>query len=245
MICKNSNVHPGDFCHRSCAASQVLGKAHMFNKRNKCWKVELVNGGNIAYDRMSSCETATFAKQALIGRFDFEDTVTSNKSSQIESDEGLDFVKKRGRRDPWNGKTVVKESIGTTEAGLKLNHNFSTLNVNIELTLPSCDYGCPRLDQKRFSLLMKSDDYPEETSWELEDICTGNVIAEGNSDGMEHLCLNPGAKYKLTVKDSEGDGMCCSWGNGEYKAYFDGQLVKTGGTFGSEESTILGETCQQ
>ena len=52
--------------------------------------------------------------------------------------------------------------------------------------------------------------------------------------------------YEFTIQDSALDGICCDWfaGNGKYKLLVDYLLIKDGGDFAIEESSILfGAAC--
>lgn len=72
------------------------------------------------------------------------------------------------------------------------------------------------------TLSIKFDNYPEETSWNIKDN-SGAVVASGGTYGSQadgstltiNNCLPVGC-YTLEFKDAYGDGMCCSYGNGNY-----------------------------
>lgn len=89
-------------------------------------------------------------------------------------------------------------------------------------------------------MTLTTDNYGSETSWVIKD--SNNVTkASGqdyasNSQYTESVCLAAG-QYTLTVSDSYGDGMCCSFGNGSYSLRIDGTEVASGGQFGSSENT--------
>jgi len=86
-------------------------------------------------------------------------------------------------------------------------------------------------------LTLKFDNYPKETSWEIKNN-SGTVVASGaNYTGAGSTknitkCLPIGC-YTLTMKDSYGDGMCCSYGNGSYKLInvTSGATLASGATF--------------
>lgn len=93
-------------------------------------------------------------------------------------------------------------------------------------------------------LELLTDDYPTETTWELQDL-NGLVIAEGGgyTDILtlytETFCLDPEACYVFYMYDSFGDGICCSYGEGNYRIINpDGEvLLASDGVFGSVEIT--------
>jgi len=102
----------------------------------------------------------------------------------------------------------------------------------------------PPEDMAKVVVSVTPDNYPAENSFEL----TGghshdfSNADKGNTLTFEYQVV-PNADLVFTMKDSWGDGMCCSHGNGNYKvwcAYDDGstEVVAEGGVFaGDEEST--------
>ncbi len=88
------------------------------------------------------------------------------------------------------------------------------------------------------------DNYPEETDWEITD-AGGNIVAFGGPYGsqpdgstvVETTCLSAGC-YDLTIYDSYGDGICCSYGFGNYVLRdATGAVLASGDVFGYEETT--------
>ena len=92
-------------------------------------------------------------------------------------------------------------------------------------------------------LLLLTDEYPGETTWELADE-TGTVIYEGgpyNAEEsliIEEFCLDSEACYSFTIFDSFGDGICCEYGLGNYSIVdADGlPLLVSTGEFSFEET---------
>jgi len=91
-----------------------------------------------------------------------------------------------------------------------------------------------------------TDNYPEETSWELTNKCTGVVVkstsgyTEANKSYSYSECMEP-AKYEFKINDSYGDGICCSYGNGNFAVRENGiPVVDGGGQFSQEESKTFG-----
>jgi hypothetical protein len=86
-------------------------------------------------------------------------------------------------------------------------------------------------------LLLHADCYPGETTWTITDDCKNNeMVAAGGphaSKGADiiNYLLEEG-KHTLTVSDSCGDGLCCSYGNGAFSVIRqDGTLTASVGTF--------------
>lgn len=94
-----------------------------------------------------------------------------------------------------------------------------------------------------------TDRFANETSWEIVDRVSGQSIASTsytfNDDEMtftETFCVDPTRCYDITMFDSFGDGMCCTFGNGTWSVTFDGVITAspTGGSFGSSETISVG-----
>ena len=100
----------------------------------------------------------------------------------------------------------------------------------------SCIAGAPQT----FTMTLQTDNYGSETTWTLTD-ATGTAVMSGNGyssnttyTATEQLCTGC---YTLTINDSFGDGICCSFGNGSYNFTVDGDVVASGGDFDTSEST--------
>ena len=53
------------------------------------------------------------------------------------------------------------------------------------------------------------------------------------------ICLPKPGPFEFTVRDVEGDGLCCEFGNGSYKITVDRNSVTSGGLFIWFESTTF------
>ena len=66
------------------------------------------------------------------------------------------------------------------------------------------------------------------------------LIANMDEDTYEPMYLDsvdfylPPGKYRFTLKDRDGDGFCCSNGNGSYALSLDGRELVRGDVFNSE-----------
>ncbi|MFM9004995.1 MAG: trypsin-like peptidase domain-containing protein, partial [Flavobacteriales bacterium] len=130
-----------------------------------------------------------------------------------------------------NTLTVWITSVNGTAADDITNNNSTTISFNAISGNASS-----------FSVNIVLDDYPEETSWDIQDDA-GNTIASGDSytGGTVNLdvCVAAGC-YEFTIYDSYGDGICCTWGNGSYEVINpNGVVVATGGDFTDSEVTTI------
>jgi len=90
------------------------------------------------------------------------------------------------------------------------------------------------------SIFLTTDDYPTETSFQVQNqngqiVMAGNSYTEKRTTYSDSSCL-PYAVYNFIIRDSYADGICCSFGNGGYNLFVNNVLVKVGGVFTSSES---------
>ena len=97
--------------------------------------------------------------------------------------------------------------------------------------------------QTTLNLVITFDNYPEETSWEIKSGTT--IVNSGGPYGSQNdgstleipISINAGS-YTFIMKDSHGDGLCCSYGNGTYTLYGPQSVIlATGSTFTTSQTT--------
>jgi len=99
-------------------------------------------------------------------------------------------------------------------------------------------------------VLLRTDKWPGETSWEITDECNSDAIllqsetySAKNTWHNQTLENASNKKLRFTIRDAYGDGICCTYGEGELKINLNGETVhesKFDG--GSEESNLFGAT---
>ena len=72
------------------------------------------------------------------------------------------------------------------------------------------------------TLIINADNYPQETSWEVYDEGANQTVAGGSLEyGTDvytgDICLDYNSCFSLYVYDSYGDGICCSYGIGNFQ----------------------------
>ena len=111
-----------------------------------------------------------------------------------------------------------------------------------------CDNGdcVPPDNSSVITFMLTTDNYPAETNWELRDSSNSIVDSRGTntyqSTGTsycEQMEASADGDYTFEIKDSYGDGVCCSYGQGSYSLYQGKSMKKTGGDFGASEMTSL------
>lgn len=86
-------------------------------------------------------------------------------------------------------------------------------------------------DQALVQVVISSDSYPYEISWDIT-MPDGSVVIEGESTGGG-ICVDTSQCLIFTIYDSYGDGIL---GNGGYWLYYDNILVANNGDYGFGES---------
>ena len=93
------------------------------------------------------------------------------------------------------------------------------------------------------SLILTTDDFPEETLWILENEDREIIFSGGpyNSTGTftENFCLPTDQCYFFTIGDTAADGICCDFGQGSYQLVdSEGNIIfESNGQFGETEET--------
>jgi len=58
-------------------------------------------------------------------------------------------------------------------------------------------------------------------------------------------CLPADGCYRATIKDRFGDGLCCNYGEAKFELFYDNVMLKSGSTFTTTETHLMGENCTQ
>lgn len=99
--------------------------------------------------------------------------------------------------------------------------------------------------QETMTLNLLTDAHPYETSWVLMDargiqVASANGYSRARTRYREWIPVCKGESYIFTVNDSNGDGMCCNEGQGNYHVKVGTTVVRAnGGAFGKTETTTF------
>jgi len=156
----------------------------------------------------------------------------------------------------WTGNLAQGESDVVATPNFTATSSNNTLNVSLSLPNGVTDqnsndnavcyqfikYEVFTTNQNELNLTINTDDFGNETTWEVTDE-SDIVIASGgpytnNSTNNETISVSNDQCYSFTIFDSFGDGICCGFGNGDYTLETDEQVeIVSGGEFGSSETT--------
>jgi hypothetical protein len=132
----------------------------------------------------------------------------------------------------WLARTETGSAANTVPANITVNDepvaNSSSNGEFRDVVRESFDViGRSNGPTVNYRLDVAYDDYPYETSWSLQSLATGAVVATSGFNEVTELVdllsrstgLVPGGVYQpLVMLDSFGDGMCCGYGDGDGSA---------------------------
>lgn len=89
-------------------------------------------------------------------------------------------------------------------------------------------------------IVILTDDYGNETTWELVERNSATLVASGGPYDDNTLyeitvAVDSTLCYDWTIFDTYGDGICCQAGQGYFEVYYDAELVCSGGDFVNED----------
>jgi len=154
----------------------------------------------------------------------------------------------------WTGSLNTNQTAAVNLPALTANNGANTLTIwitNVNGTAnddvtnnnsSTFNFNAISGNASSFSLNIVLDDYPEETTWDIQDDA-GNIVASGSgyTGGTVDLdvCVASGC-YEFTIYDDYGDGICCLYGEGSYSVINpNGVEVAAGGEFSDSETTTI------
>jgi len=153
----------------------------------------------------------------------------------------------------WTGNLLPGESEYIDFGTITINSGENAFYTNIEIPNGVADQfssdnvgtftfnAAQAYETTSLTFTIETDDYGNETSWMIQNT-NGTTIAEGgnyanNQTYTQTIQLPQDDCYTFTISDTEGDGICCAYGNGSYAlTTADNVVIIEGGDFGGGEA---------
>ena len=209
------------------------------------------NNASLKTNNSIACSNEGIAISAVL-RNQGANTITSANASIVSGGNVVatqDFTMSRSR---WQNQTLTFNPVTIADPSQPLSVVVNTINgvaphhapfVNKPLNLTVSDIAT---EFSNITIKINLDRYGSETSWFLRN-SAGTVVAQNptytnaTANGAYpqpdiNLTL-PNDCYTFDIRDSYGDGMCCTYGAGGYQILANGVLVAglSGGAFGGGE----------
>jgi len=105
------------------------------------------------------------------------------------------------------------------------------------------------LQMKSLTMELRTDSYPTDNSWKIEDVCSGIILMKVSRDTEYknrnkiyiHQKYTEYSSWKLTIKDWFGNGLCCDNGDGFFTIKYGDDVVASGGSFRSKKVINFGK----
>ena len=145
----------------------------------------------------------------------------------------------------WNGNLSQNETDTLLLSGISIGGTSHIINVELIQPNSQADINISNNSESKLfttevgtsvNVNIITDNYANETSWILMEnnwtiIDFGDSL-ENNTEYNFNYCLEDGC-YKFVINDSQGDGICCNYGNGNYSIIkeLNNQVITTANQF--------------
>ena len=127
---------------------------------------------------------------------------------------------------PFLDQGTVLISIDNNLQAFNNNITLNLLSINNQLDGDMSDNSVSTItdldsDYDLITLIINPDNYPGESSWELFNENTNELVSSGNlqdqNQYVEDICVDYSSCFSLYFYDSYGDGICCAYGYGNFQ----------------------------
>lgn len=181
---------------------------------------------NIGNNTISSAEITYNINGNSDLTFNWNGTLTNGQSVTIN----LPTLSPNAGNNEFNATiTAINGSNDDNELNSTKNQNFDVVVANTE----------------EITISILTDDYGDETTWILRDSNNNEVVSGGpyadNAENIVTVAVSNNECYTFTIFDDYEDGICCSFGEGNYEIKTsNNEIIVSGGEFGASESTTFG-----
>jgi hypothetical protein len=209
----------------------------------KCYLcTQYASSGYVSLDGTSQATPHVSAVAALLWSFNSSLDVLYIQNALLAS--ALDLGDPG--RDVFYGQGLVQAvaaftTLNATLHGAPLQDWTDKTSLNGVVT-PTC-----KADELLVKVDLLTDRYGNETFWEVFRGTDGFPVMAGAGFLSEKaynasMCL-PSNCYTVSIRDSFGDGICCSYGTGQFNFTVNGKIVLSAGNFTDSASTTFGGNC--
>ncbi|MGB0917986.1 MAG: T9SS type A sorting domain-containing protein, partial [Flavobacteriales bacterium] len=217
---------------------------------------------NVAYDaQLVSIDNPSNGSSICETSIEPTVTIKNNGSSTLTSITVNYTVNGAASSTTWTGALAAGSSESFTLPSVSLNSGSNTISVTLSNPNGQSDGDAGNnsatvtfnsvTGDTFITLIINTDDYGSETTWELVQdglgvVATGGPYADDvNIQYEEEICVQSGECYTFTIFDALNDGICCYTGtqnpdyqDGNYSiGDADNVLIYTGSEFGTSEIT--------
>lgn len=182
-------------------------------------KIELTNFGS---NNLTSAELEVLINGESVRALTWNGNLSTFASEVVDLGE-ISF--------PVEEDNLMEVKIISVNGNIDEAHTNDVASINIE--------GSPDIVGKVIKLIIRTDSNPDETTWKVTNVWSGEVIAEGgpyedaNHNYTEVIEITGDGCYDLTIYDAGGNGFS---GSGVYGLKAGSTTLFTGKAFGDHES---------
>lgn len=228
--------HPDDEYENNDTLDFVLSKVHALDGEVEIGHLAVVCDDEVSVEAIVTNNGETTITEAVfqvVVNGSVVDIVTVNVDIPFQEEGSVEIIIDANLQPTNNTITLNLLSVNGQLDGNQSNNTAATT------TSLDSDYDV-------VTLIILADNYPGETSWEIVDSQTDQVVASGGVNGAgqvftEDICLNYASCFTLSVYDSYGDGICCGFGQGDFQLLdaTGTQIIYNDGDFGHEAHEVF------
>ena len=221
---------PDDEYNNNDTLHYVLSNVHLLDAALSISSADAICNGNVAVGAVitnEGAETITSVEIAVTVNGIFIETITETVDIDFQDADIVNIVVDDNLMQNNNISLELTGVNGSADSDA--SNNSASASTGLE-----SDY-----DVITFYIL--ADNYPTESSWNIVDVGTNQIVSQGSLSGgtdeyTEEICVNYNSCFTLYFYDSFGDGICCAYGEGffEVRNAAGDVIVYNDGDFGDE-----------
>ncbi len=201
----------------------------------------------IGYNHKKGCNSGTAQVPNLVTLFEKENPYANGTSNSIGPD-GYGLSRRLAALK--EGESMTLENYAGTTSHVTVTVNSiagKKASITIATSLPEPTQAPTVCVGNNLQIELGTDSFGSETRWSIKEKDTEEIVMHSTEGYFSNTvytlpstdssyCVMPGKCYIFTITDKGGDGMCCVYGLGYYRAILEGNKIFQGGTFREEDS---------